>query len=297
MNLDGDLSFVDDFGKFSTSYLLSTGDPGFLADADFGPTSDGTGTGLPLPDGIIDLEDLIIMGMNYDTYNTVTIRPADDKLSTEGLQIHANIGDYQAQSEFTVTINTNNSNVIKAYNLVLDYDANDAELISVEAGEIHNNAPLDIFYVISDESSINITGMVLGTTFEGEEMVKLTFKAKTGQFRIENKNMIVRDNRNHDIETTFDRVGKIIPDNFALDQNYPNPFNPTTTIGFSIPVESDYSLTIFNITGQKVRVYEGHASAGKVTIEWNASENSSGIYFYKLDAGTFSSTKKMVLLK
>ncbi len=300
MNLDDDITFVDDFGKFSTSYLLSTGDAGFLADADFGPTSDGYGTGLPMPDGIVDLEDLIIMGMNYDTYNAAAKHEFNGdtpKPSTQELNIIADISDYQQQDEFTVTIRTDNSSVIKAYSLVLEFNTNDAELISVEAGEIHKNAPVDIFYVDTDESSINITGMVLGSEFEGEEMVKLTFKTKSGNFQIESKDLIVRDNQNNDLETTFDRVGKIIPDNFALDQNYPNPFNPSTTIEFSLPMESDYSLTIFNITGQKVHVVDGRSPAGKVTIQWNAEKNSSGIYFYKLSAGTFSSTKKMVLLK
>ncbi|KAA3632540.1 MAG: T9SS C-terminal target domain-containing protein [Calditrichaeota bacterium] len=301
INLDDAITFVEDFGTFSTTYLLSSGDPGFLADADFGPTSDLTGTGLPIPDGVIDIEDLVIMGMNYDAYNArvanVDLQHGNGKLSAQELLITADIGDFQNQDVFTVSVNTNYSSEIKAYNLILEYDNNDAELISVEAGEIHKNAPVDFFYSASDESSINITGMVLGTKFEGDEMVKLTFRSKSGNFRIENKDLIVRDSRNHDIDAVFNVVGKLIPDNFVLEQNYPNPFNPTTTIQFSVPHETDYSLTIFNITGQKVYVYEGHASAGQVSIEWNATKNSSGIYFYKLEADSFSNTKKMVLLK
>lgn len=92
-------------------------------------------------------------------------------------------------------------------------------------------------------------------------------------------------------------VAKVIPANFALNQNYPNPFNPATVISFALPKASDYTLTIYNVTGQKVAEFSGAAEAGIAEIEWNATSNASGIYFYKLNAGAFSATKKMVLIK
>jgi hypothetical protein len=93
-------------------------------------------------------------------------------------------------------------------------------------------------------------------------------------------------------------VGKeILPTECTLDQNYPNPFNPATKIGFSLPSASDYTVTIYNVTGQRVVSMSGHGRAGANEVEWNAANQASGIYFYKLDAGTFTATKKMVLLK
>jgi hypothetical protein len=88
-----------------------------------------------------------------------------------------------------------------------------------------------------------------------------------------------------------------LPTDYSLNQNYPNPFNPTTNITFSLPSASDYSVTIYNVTGQRVATMSGHGEAGQHVVEWNAANQASGIYFYKLDAGTFSATKKMVLLK
>ena len=90
---------------------------------------------------------------------------------------------------------------------------------------------------------------------------------------------------------------KLIPANFELAQNYPNPFNPSTTIGFALSQASDYTLTIYNVTGQKVAEFAGTEEAGIHEVKWDASVNASGIYFYKLNAGDFSDTKKMVLLK
>ncbi len=94
-----------------------------------------------------------------------------------------------------------------------------------------------------------------------------------------------------------------LPGDFALNQNYPNPFNPTTTISFSLPEASDVVLEVFNITGQKIiTLTNSFHEAGTHQVEWtgeNASgaQVASGIYFYRIQAGSNSETRKMVLLK
>ncbi|HOP07316.1 MAG TPA: T9SS type A sorting domain-containing protein [candidate division Zixibacteria bacterium] len=88
-----------------------------------------------------------------------------------------------------------------------------------------------------------------------------------------------------------------MPTSFSLAQNYPNPFNPTTTIGFSMKEAGQYELAIYNVTGQKVATFAGTAEAGNFTIEWDASNEASGVYFYKFSTNNFTDTKKMVLLK
>ncbi len=92
-------------------------------------------------------------------------------------------------------------------------------------------------------------------------------------------------------------ISKLIPDEFSLSQNYPNPFNPTTTIQFSLSVADNATLTIYNINGQLVDQFVGTYSAGVHTIEWDASNVASGLYFYKLETSDFSDKKKMVLLR
>lgn len=88
-----------------------------------------------------------------------------------------------------------------------------------------------------------------------------------------------------------------LPDRFGLSQNYPNPFNPTTTIEFSLPVAAEWSLTIYNILGQQVERFGKKSEAGYHKIEWDAGRYASGVYFYRLMAGEYSATKKMILLK
>jgi len=90
---------------------------------------------------------------------------------------------------------------------------------------------------------------------------------------------------------------------FALSQNYPNPFNPMTNIEFVLPKSGPVSIEIFNILGQKVRMLvDQHMKAGYKLVDWdgkddNGNDVSSGIYFYRLQAGDFCQTKKMVLLR
>jgi hypothetical protein len=89
-----------------------------------------------------------------------------------------------------------------------------------------------------------------------------------------------------------------IPFAFALLGNYPNPFNATTVIAYELPRRADVRLEVYNISGQKVAtLVDGEQQAGYRSITWNASEVSSGVYFYKLTAGDFSEIKTMTLLR
>lgn len=88
------------------------------------------------------------------------------------------------------------------------------------------------------------------------------------------------------------------PDAFRLDQNYPNPFNPETSIVFTLPGNLDISFTIYNSLGQKVyTLTRKNLAAGSHTISWNGAAFPTGVYFYKLEAGNLSDTKKMLLVK
>jgi len=94
-------------------------------------------------------------------------------------------------------------------------------------------------------------------------------------------------------QDTFD-----LPKNFSLSQNYPNPFNPVTEIRYTLPRDSYVKLEVYNIVGQKVTsLVDGKQKAGYKTVWWDAGYLSSGIYFYRLQAGDFVQTKKMVLLR
>ncbi len=93
-------------------------------------------------------------------------------------------------------------------------------------------------------------------------------------------------------------VQVLSPTEFSLSQNYPNPFNPTTTIKYSIPNPGSVKLLVYNSLGEKVtELVDEYKEAGSYKINFDASDLSSGIYFYKLKAGRFTSVKKLILLK
>jgi hypothetical protein len=89
-----------------------------------------------------------------------------------------------------------------------------------------------------------------------------------------------------------------IPAEFKLFQNYPNPFNPTTKIGYHIPMQSSVLLKVYDFTGREVQALVNEIkAAGSYSVDFNASALSSGVYFYKLETGSFTSTKKMTIIK
>jgi hypothetical protein len=89
-----------------------------------------------------------------------------------------------------------------------------------------------------------------------------------------------------------------IPTEFALTQNYPNPFNPLTTIAFSVPEEAKTSLVVYDILGREVGVLvDDVVQPGNYQVQFDGSRLSSGVYFYRLQAGKFANTKRLLLLR
>lgn len=90
-----------------------------------------------------------------------------------------------------------------------------------------------------------------------------------------------------------------IPTEYVLEQNYPNPFNPSTTISFRLPESSDVTLQVFNLHGQVVGTIMQNVTknAGNHTVSFDASKLSSGVYIYRIVAGSFTASQKMVLVK
>jgi hypothetical protein len=120
----------------------------------------------------------------------------------------------------------------------------------------------------------------------------------TGEAELVSVSAVDYDTRMLETNITF----KAAPATFALHPAYPNPFNPFTNLSFTLPEAVSYRLNVYNVAGQLVRSYESVGTAGLNVVRWDGKDNagndvSSGVYFYKLIAGSFSATQKMVMMK
>jgi parallel beta-helix repeat protein/predicted outer membrane repeat protein len=101
-----------------------------------------------------------------------------------------------------------------------------------------------------------------------------------------------------DQTTGIDELINLLPKNFALSPNYPNPFNAATVISYSLPQQCEVVLDIYDLLGRRVEsLHDGIQQPGEHSLIWHADGFSSGVYFYKLTAGDFSETRKMMLVR
>jgi len=150
--------------------------------------------------------------------------------------------------------------------LMLHFDKGD---IVETLGDVNNG----------DEIPLTLTGSLYdGTELEGNDCVIIRKKISINPRPKENTNSF--------------------PESFSISQSYPNPFNPTTTIDYALPEASHVTLQVYDILGREVEtLVNEQKQTGYHSITWNASNQTSGMYFYKIQAGNFTETKKMLLLK
>jgi flagellar hook assembly protein FlgD len=152
------------------------------------------------------------------------------------------------------------------------------------------NAPLTVSWDIVGRSTMSIALQVL----EGGKVVKSIEMKRTGS---------VKGVSSASGSLALVIAGAQIPKEFSLSQNYPNPFNPTTRIDIGLPVAANTNVAVYNILGQKIATLSnGYAEAGMHTFVWNGQDQAghavaTGVYFVRMSAGSFTATKKMLLMK
>ena len=146
-------------------------------------------------------------------------------------------------------------------------------------------------YAVTDSTNTNVTTFTDTTGMPGTVYF----------YRVRGYNRLVTSAYSDEINLTLTGIGSShdgIPDKFELSQNYPNPFNPTTVIGYQIPVSTHMTLKIYDILGREVAtLFTGRQSAGYYSATLDAGNLPSGVYFYRLQAGTFSETRRLLVLK
>ena len=127
-------------------------------------------------------------------------------------------------------------------------------------------------------------------SYPTENGIKFNSPAKSIQ-------MILIEGGNNYI-SSIDKTGSEMPRTYNLYQNYPNPFNPSTFIDYQLPASVFVTLKVFDVLGREIEtLVNEHQNAGKHSVQFNAAKLPSGVYFYKLEAGNYNNTKKLLLLK
>ncbi len=155
---------------------------------------------------------------------------------------------------------------------------------------VYFTMPVDLRFL---GSGLDTTMTVFNTN--GDQSFSFTFAARPDSVQFDPDKWILKD-----VQKVPSRVQRdpLIPQETSLQQNYPNPFNPTTTIHYELSEKTWVTLAIYDILGRKVKtLVDQEQLGGSYNHQWEVQDMPSGIYFYRLRAGTFSETKKMAILK
>jgi len=226
-------------------------------------------------------------GTNWTVQNASTVNTSSNTITQTGLD---------GFSRWTAA-NYNSPMPVELVSFSSTISGRNVKLMWKTAREV-NNKGFEIERKIQNGLWIN-TGFVNGND-NSNEMNEYSYydnNLNTGKYNYRLKQIDFNGNyKYYDLNGTVE-IG--LPAKFSLSQNYPNPFNPSTKIDFELPVESSVSLKVFDLSGKEVMspVNNETMKAGYHTAVINSGGLSSGVYFYRLTAGKFSSVKKMILLK
>ena len=301
------------FGLFGADNRVGFDDFFILADL-FGLTAadDGFDPAFDLaPSEAIDFDDFFILADNFgrSTAAAGKIVPMLAGLNADArMYLDARTAMPIVGEDFVLDVRLADFAAIKGYGLQVQYEADKLEFVEVLTDQPLGGSALATPQVLSDEAGVLALVAHGDVVSDGEVALSLVFRPTT---EIENTVIEITDNQTYDSEFGFNRLAlpapvqvQTRPEVFSLANNYPNPFNPATTIKYALPQAADVELTVYNVLGQPVRTLVAeHQSAGRYVVEWDAANDSghslsSGMYFYRLEAGgEFLETKKMLLLK
>jgi parallel beta-helix repeat protein len=313
---DGQVSFSD-LMMFSLLYF-QTSPTGTDAEADFAPTEANKTYGarhqfgIPRPDAKIDFEDLMIFAMNYMNVAPKLSPPMETKPAKEfALELQRQMGNSE---EMLVTVHlANDGKPVKGTSVVVRFDPTYLAVKDVTGGTVFGLVGQMAFFAHKEENAtVQIDAAALGagrTVDYSGDIGTIRFKVlKSGETGLRFDGVKVRNGANEEVSAqtkVMEGVSTTIPlpTAYGIAQNYPNPFNPTTTIAYQVPEVAHVTLEVYNVLGERVAtLVDEQQAAGYYRVEWNGKDSeqravSSGMYYYRMSAGQFTSIKKMLLVK
>ncbi len=304
---DGLVEFEDLF-IFSNAYFSDNVLPTLYKEKfDIGPTDDGTVFSLPQVDGLVEFEDLIIFSISYGLSASGGYDKVIEETAPQVEPVQVLVEDAEpVGGQLRIPVSVANAVDLRAFSM--EFIGGSAyKLVGIEEGTLTRSTEARPVFLrgIAKDGSIWVDGAILGAhqqaiQGQGHLFTLVLEPVEAGNLTLQDVRM--RTTANTNLKSQWDDIqidsGIALPTEYALEQNYPNPFNPTTTISFALPEAGDVLVEVFDVTGRRMAtLVNGEYAAGTHTVEWNAHQAPSGVYFYAVRAGDFQATRRMVLLK
>jgi hypothetical protein len=289
---DGYVNIMD-MSALGDSYGVSSGHPSFSALADVGPTDNASGTGLPLPDGRVAFDDLMIFGQNFGEVTPVKSGPRD----SQDLML---VWQQDGPQEWSCHLARPCAD-LRGLRVTAGVPA--GVEATVVAGALLGQQAGPVFLKNAGEAlnvGLCLLGQSLGFTGEGE-LFRVTL---TGEADLSGAAFEARSVENQDLQLSLATAAEgAVPRTFVSSPIYPNPFNAATTVQFELPEPQRTDVTIYSLDGRQVRtLLSQDMAAGRHVVQWDGTDDqggavASGAYFCSIEAGPYRATQKMVLAK
>jgi hypothetical protein len=300
---------AQDVVTFSSAFGSYEGGSGWDNDCDFGPSDDYSRFGVPVPDDVVDFEDLIILAMNFGNVEPLSLDRivAGKAAAVENLERLVAFEIVSAGDGAVSILLKNKAETLKGIRLAVEVVG--GELTRVERGSLFAGRSDLFFGAIRKGAAIDVCAAALGIEAPLEvsgEIARLVIKAtgtEAAVVRIKGIDLRNVDNEKTESAGEGEYETPFVPTATALMQNFPNPFNPSTTLAFDVAQAGHVTIQIYSVSGRLIRtLVNERRDAGRHSVEWNGKDTNgsnvpSGIYFYRMKASGYEATKKMILVR
>ncbi len=301
---DGEVD-ASDIAILASAYQTSSGDGNWSAVCDVGPTLDYGRISRPVPDDLVNFEDLMVFAMNYE--NTGDDEEKSDKSNSKTMinPIALKLNIQKVGTQFVAQLQLDeNDGFVKGLYVPITFGT-DLSFNLVRQGNLVSGS--DFFDARQEGNTVYISAAALenGGVFNGNGVIaEILFTVSGVNSAIQFGDATARTASNADIELTFNYTDValltegLIPTEYKLHQNYPNPFNPSTTIMYDLKESGRVKISLFNINGQRIAtVLDQVKDAGYHSFVYEAGNLPSGVYMYQIEVNDFRDVRKLVLMK
>jgi hypothetical protein len=270
---------------------------------DIGPTTTGYVFSAPVPDSKIDFEDLVMFAMSYGL-NAQAQLPKVPAPSTEPMEV--SLGKAAVVGNETRIPVMLGGEVTDVRGLTLQVRGQFGSFLGVEKGALAEEYTNPVILLSrSEDRNVYVDLAVAGLNADGINRIgDVAWLRFTGDPHVQLASIAARTSQNTVLNTAKKvGAGESVPTEFSLEQNYPNPFNPTTTIRYTVPATGSVKVEVYNILGARVAtLVDAVQEAGFYDVQWNGCADNnipvaSGVYLCRVQSGSSSGIKKMMLLK